>query len=319
MGSSQEWTFSARADAIDKETGILSGVSMLTIGPVSSHGVYADEITLETVRDCSATYAGGLKVKMEHGTGAKDIVGVLKAHRVEPPNLRADLHLLKNSPHYAHLLEMAELMPGAFGLSISFSGDYETIEPAAGIKVQALRCREIYSCDVVDSPAANPNGLFMTKKQESAEVPAGEQKPNAGTPTVEALQSGSLERWTEIQSGLEWVIIKAGEAIKDLKAMQTQIEAMEKSLPVLFENLASKFADAELLALKRLGALGIPASAVPAPSNSVSSAAPAKSLSEQLEAIPSTDIPRRRAFMSQHRLDLLAEMSAKRATLAEVK
>lgn len=309
MALSQEFTFSARAEAIDKDTGILSGVSMLTTGPVRNHGVYADERTLETVRACAASYEGGLKVKMEHGTGAKDIVGVLYDYRIQPPNLRADLHLLKNSPHYGHLLEMSEVMPGAFGLSISFSGDRETVEIAPGLKVEAMRCREIYSCDVVDSPAANPNGLFDMKKEQSAEVPAGDKK-DAG-PTEGAF-SGSPERWSEIQGGLEVVIVRAGEVLAELKAVQ-------KQLPELYERLERKFADAELLALKRLGALGIPASSVPATSSGVTTAAPAKSLSEQLEAIPSTDIPRRRAFMAQHRLALLEEMSAKRATLAEVK
>jgi hypothetical protein len=316
MAVRHELTFSARADSIDKEAGILNGVSMVTIGPVRGHGVYADEKTLESVRACAETYEGGLKVKMEHGTGAKDIVGVLNGYRIKSPNLRADFHMLKASPHFAHLLEMAETMPGAFGLSISFSGDYETIEIAEGLKVEAMRCREIYSCDVVDSPAANPNGLFMTKQKEGADVPAGDKK-DAGTPT-EAPAIGAPEKWAEFQAKLEAVIVRANAAVATLETMQKQL--LEQ-----FESLATKFADAELLALRRLGAMGIPASAVPATatggtsSGTAAAVVPGKTLSEQLEAIPAKEIERRRRFMAEHRLELFDELASKRGTFVEVK
>jgi hypothetical protein len=48
--------------------------------------------------------------------------------------------------------------PTPSGLSISFSGEHEE----KGETVLA-RCSEIYSADLVDTPAANPTGLFSAK------------------------------------------------------------------------------------------------------------------------------------------------------------
>ncbi len=64
----------------------------------------------------------------------------------------------RNHDATPRILEMAELMPDTFGLSISFSGEHEE----QGDTVFA-RCSEIYSADLVDAPAANPTGLFSAK------------------------------------------------------------------------------------------------------------------------------------------------------------
>lgn len=314
-----KFTFSLTAEAVNKDLGILSGVSMITVGPVRGHGTYADLKTLDTVRECAETHKTGLQVKMDHSGGARDIVGVLKAYRVEGNHLRANLHLLKNSSHYGHLLEMCELMPGSFGLSVAFSGDHEVVEIADGIQVEAMRCREIYSCDVVDSPAANPLGLFsMTTKPKGAD-PAGAPTDPAGGPkdapanqppaSALSVPPDQLTRWADIQTGLELLIVNVTHAVEALAEMQ-------KQLPTLFEGLAVKFADAELLALKRLGALGVPAGTVPATNGQTGlTGSPGypgpKSLHEQLEAIPATEGARRRAFMKEHRAELYAELNRK--------
>jgi hypothetical protein len=123
--------------------------------------------------------------------------------------LRADLHLLKSHEDFEKILEMAENMPGSFGLSISFSGecddvevpsdDSEEVEPNSGELptgpveiVRAARCMEIYSADLVDQPAANPTGLFqaiMSEQIQPEEVPAvaEEVKVEEVTPLVETI------------------------------------------------------------------------------------------------------------------------------------
>jgi hypothetical protein len=161
-------TFAAVQDRparIDLRAGIIFGVSVITEGVAKGHGVLVDSTTLLQVKACAETFSNGLKVKMNHAGQVGDIVGSLRNFRVEGRSLRADLHLLKNTSHRAYLMEVAESIPASFGLSISFSG---SSEEKAGNKY--ARCTEIYSADLVDAPAANPNGLFS--KDTASRLPS---------------------------------------------------------------------------------------------------------------------------------------------------
>lgn len=178
---------------VDREAGILRGVSVITEGDAKGHGMIVDSVTLEQVKACAETYVDGLRVKMDHYTGIDAMVGVLRDFRIDGIQLRADLHLIKSHKDFEKILEMAETIPGSFGLSISFSGECEDVEmpdedagevePNSGELpegatqiVRAARCMEIYSADLVDQPAANPSGLFseklMSEETAPAEVPA---------------------------------------------------------------------------------------------------------------------------------------------------
>jgi hypothetical protein len=143
---------------IDAAAATIKNVSVITVGEARGHGMQIDEKTLLQVKAAAETYAGGLKVKTDHYTGFNEIVGALKNFTIDGDQLRADLFLLKNHDATARIIEMAELMPDTFGLSISFSGEHEE----NGETVLA-RCSEIYSADLVDTPAANPTGLFSAK------------------------------------------------------------------------------------------------------------------------------------------------------------
>ncbi len=148
--------FSAFAvDRVDADSGMIHGVSVITLGAARGHGLSIDSTTLEQVRDCAATYKGGVKVKVDHDGGAGDIAGFLTGFRVEGQKLLADLQLLAASPHRAYVLELASKIPDTFGLSINFSGVPEVRDGK-----RFARCAEIYSVDLVDEPAANPSGLF---------------------------------------------------------------------------------------------------------------------------------------------------------------
>ena len=146
----------ATGSAVDREAGMLRGVSVITEGEAKGHALQIDAKTLEQVKACAETYADGLRVKMDHHTGIDAMVGVLKNFSIDGAQLRADMHLLKSHADFAKIMEMAETMPGAFGLSIAFSGAPEGGDDAT----RFARCTEIYSCDIVDIPAANPTGLF---------------------------------------------------------------------------------------------------------------------------------------------------------------
>jgi hypothetical protein len=143
---------------IDAQKAVIAGVSVITVGEAKGHGMLIDEQTLLQVKEAAESYIGGLKVKTDHYTGFDNIVGTLKNFVIDGEQLRADLYLLKNHDATARILEMAELMPDTFGLSISFSGEHEQTDDTV-----FARCSEIYSADLVDTPAANPTGLFSAK------------------------------------------------------------------------------------------------------------------------------------------------------------
>jgi len=146
--------FSVAQSRIDAETGEILGVSLITEGAVCGHDCFADDQTIQTVLE-ACQKAGRVKVKQNHGTDVGSIVGSLRNFRIEGKQVRADLHLLKSSPSFEHVLEMAKEMPAQLGLSIAFKPEFETIKDK-----RFVRCSEIFSCDIVDTPACNPAGLF---------------------------------------------------------------------------------------------------------------------------------------------------------------
>jgi hypothetical protein len=166
--------------AVDAENGVIRGVAVITEGPARGHfdwdsgkPLYADAETLREVMECAKTYVGGLKVKMNHGSGVGDIVGRLDNFRIEGTVLRADFMALATSAQRGYIFEIAQTMPDAFGLSISFSGT-----PKVDDKRAYARCTEIYSADFVDEPAANPTGLFQRGAGNGAAQP---KQPNSKT------------------------------------------------------------------------------------------------------------------------------------------
>jgi hypothetical protein len=160
--------FSALAAAsIDKAAGTILGVSVISEGEAKGHSLFIDATTLAQVKAAAELFADGLQVKIDHWSGFDGIVGVLKNFTIDGQQLRADLSLLQTHDARERILEMSETMPGSFGLSIAFSGDPEEIEMAteAGpVTSRFARCLEIYSADLVDSPAANPTGLFSEQR-----------------------------------------------------------------------------------------------------------------------------------------------------------
>lgn len=153
--------FAVMDGQVDTSAGIISKVSVITEGPALGHGLMIDRTTLQQVMDCAGQYANGVKVKMDHGSGAGEIVAALRNFRIEQRqdspafSVFADMHLLKAAAQYEYVLELAQEIPDTFGLSIVFSGLHEELSGQ-----MFARCAEIYSCDIVSEPAANPSGLF---------------------------------------------------------------------------------------------------------------------------------------------------------------
>lgn len=148
-------TFSALAPETVEDK-VIRGVSVITTGPAKGHGLMVDAETLAQVVQCSKARA--VKVKMLHNSDLSQVIGTLKNFRIEGEKVLADLHLLSSAPARDFVLEIARTMPSAFGLSISFEGT-----PDGNL----ARCSRLLSVDLVDEPAANPDGLFEEKPMDA--------------------------------------------------------------------------------------------------------------------------------------------------------
>jgi hypothetical protein len=213
MQETTQFSSIATRQSVDAKEGIIRGVSVVTEGEATGHNLFIDSTTIKQVFDTASAYAGGLKVKVNHGKALESIVGVLKNFAIDGKQLRADLHLLKSSSEHAKIIEMAETMPEAFGLSLSFSNHPEEIEGK-----QFARCAEIYSADLVDSPAANPSGLFSKQNQTNIMSNASDAAPSTAELAAEIAE-----------------LKKALEAVKptDLSAVTADIAAAKTELATL--------------------------------------------------------------------------------------
>jgi hypothetical protein len=140
---------------------VIEGVSIISIGEAKGHGLYVDETTLMQVKECAESYKGGVKVNLDHGAGIKDIVGFVNNFRIVGSQLLGDLNLLETSPMRDYVMEISSKLPDTFGISIAFTGPIREVEGLA-----FASCTELYSADLVQTPAANATGLFsFTAKQ----------------------------------------------------------------------------------------------------------------------------------------------------------
>ena len=204
-------TFAVAAGKIDAEAGVIRGVSLISEGPALGHGVMVDARTLQQVKAAAEQYEGGLKVKLDHNSGAGDIIGYVDGLRIEGKKLLGDLNLLKNSPHRGYVLEIAEKIPDTFGLSIAFSGP---VEMSGDKKTMLQRCSEIYSVDLVSEPAANAEGLFE-RRMKSFQTESGTTPEEAKTKNKIAMNDDVKK---EIAGMIESAMMAMGERLSKLEA-----------------------------------------------------------------------------------------------------
>jgi hypothetical protein len=161
---------------------IIEGVSIISVGEAKGHGLFVDATTLQEVKACAESYAGGVKVNLDHGAGIKDIIGFVDNFRIIGDKLVADLNLLENADRRAYVLEIAEKLPDTFGISIAFSGPVREIDGKS-----FASCTELYSADLVQTPAANPTGLFSFQAVDKKSQPMDTASTNT------ALEDGEKE------------------------------------------------------------------------------------------------------------------------------
>jgi len=202
----------------------LGGVSILEVGEAKGHDLFVDKTSLETALKLMGSAKNGVKVKMNHGSGLDAVVGFARNPRIEGDKLVADLRLLRNSPHYGLIKEMASEAPDQFGVSLAFVNESETIDGKDYIRPQSIA-----SADLVSSPAAT-NGLFeeMVKFMEKlGYVSGGKTIPAVAK---EAVVEAPLDKKDKTNMDDQYM--------KDIEDIKVRLGAIEAAMKPKDEKMA---------------------------------------------------------------------------------
>ena len=165
--------YSAPVANIDRELGIIQGVTIARIGPAKGHGGFIDRTFLLQIVDNAASKSAGIKARFGHPNMCSQALGTylgrFKNYSYLSDKVNADLYLddtARSTPGgdlYGYILDMAEKNPDMFGASIVFEiADSVFIkEDLDGKEVEKeyFRLKELRATDIVDEPAAT-EGLF---------------------------------------------------------------------------------------------------------------------------------------------------------------
>jgi hypothetical protein len=231
---------------------VIEGVSIISIGEAKGHGLYVDETTLMQVKECAESYKGGVKVNLDHGAGIKDIVGFVNNFRIVGKQLLGDLNLLETSPMRDYVMEISSKLPDTFGISIAFTGPIREVEGLA-----FASCTELYSADLVQTPAANATGLFsFTAKQvdkfskqmtdpENTEAPEGEVEVTIAelAKRMEALELSFGSMKTQMEA-----MLPAEEPAAEMKEEMTAELSVISKLEAKLDSIISNFGAAPVKA-----------------------------------------------------------------------
>lgn len=169
--------------------GVIRGVSAITRGEALGHGMWVDGEMLSQVADAVASKADGVKVRFTHPGLSSDGLGTLLGRftggEVVGEQVFGDLHFAK-SAHATpdgdlaeYVMTLADETPDLFGTSIVFErdlgaeelmlatyadakGQFVSPDPMNTGNLPHARLASLRAVDAVDSPAANPDGLFAT-------------------------------------------------------------------------------------------------------------------------------------------------------------
>jgi hypothetical protein len=155
------------------------GISVITAGPALGHGMVIDAETLSQVVE-RGNEAGQVKVLSDHSSSISNIIGYLENFSLDRGRVRADLTLFESHDGFSYFSELISTLPGQIGFSISFSG----IPREAADGTMLADVQNLFSVDLVLSPAANPTGIFHARvdsnqKAMDKNVPAQEAKLEA--------------------------------------------------------------------------------------------------------------------------------------------
>lgn len=217
---------------VDKSSGIIRGVCVMAAGILEDRGQTVDQTTLQQLKTACESYSNGVKVRADHKSGIFSTSAVLRNFRIEGNALRADLHALDSDENYDKLMEMAEEIPDTFGLSVSVE---QELEERGGKAL--IRIFKVGSVDLVNDPAACPNGLF--DKQLTRRVDATTKIKSMNPEDI-------LKQLTAISSKLEGFETRLAQFEKQKGEDKTgdKIATFEKQLGDALASFDKKISDA---------------------------------------------------------------------------
>jgi uncharacterized small protein (DUF1192 family) len=180
--------FRAAPQQINREQRVIAGAALCTRGEALGHGLWLDSTFIDQITELAkAASARGLKARFAHpglcSDGLGTYLGRWKDCQRDGDVFRGTLHLSATAHSTpkgdlaGYVLDLAEEDPTAFGTSIVFScdigamerfeakykdaeGRFQSPDPDNTDSLPHARCAELFGCDVVDEPAANPSGFF---------------------------------------------------------------------------------------------------------------------------------------------------------------
>ena len=175
-------------DGGDSGAGLIQQFSVATRGEALGHDLWLDSEFLKQTRDAINSAGGrGIKSRFTHpglsGDGLGTFLGRTKGALISGDQVLADLHLSKlahetpDGDLAGFVMGMAEDEPDMFGTSIVFMSDesaelafvsdnqdrqgrFASPDKQNKQNLPHLRLLELRAADVVDEPAANPDGMF---------------------------------------------------------------------------------------------------------------------------------------------------------------
>ncbi len=168
--------FDIPIDSINRDTGIIKGITVARLGAARGHDGHLDKNFLLQVVELANTRPQGIKARFGHpnmcSTALGTYLGRFHDYAFHGERVTANLHLdetAKATPQgdlYNYVLDMAEKNPDMFGASLVFeSAAFETAEVEEhGKKTtrKLFRLKELRATDIVDDPAA-ADGLFSSE------------------------------------------------------------------------------------------------------------------------------------------------------------
>jgi len=167
------------------DSGLITGVVVVTRGPIPDRGIFVDREFMQSVTDAINSRGNGVKCHLGHPSifrdGLGDVVGMFSDARVTSNAVRADLHVLKSAHRTPrgnlaeYVLGLAAEAPDFFGASIYFiaddraedeflrkhsAGGFQSPDTANPDSLPHARLKRLIAIDLVDEPASNPAGLF---------------------------------------------------------------------------------------------------------------------------------------------------------------
>jgi len=184
-------------DGGDNDAGLIRGAAIVTRGEALGHGYWLDGDFLQQTAEAVNGSAAGAKARFTHpslsGDGLGSFLGRVKNATIDGDVVRGDLHFSEMAHETpdgdlaGYVMGLAKADPEVFGVSISYMPDYGAQDkhranheheegkfrsPDAGNEDNLPHARlfELRAADVVDDPAANPDGLFQRGQEFAAEA-----------------------------------------------------------------------------------------------------------------------------------------------------